>query len=108
MEEIIAPSAVDNVVCVGGLVNSVAVIQVLRITQLKRCEVDRFLEGAGYIDNCLLNLSGSGNVEIDPETGKPKPAALTTTPASVLSAGGDETGVRQIVQKAKERAGVKT
>lgn len=54
-------------------------------------------------------IKQGGSQEIDPATGKPKPAALTQPPASVVSAGGGgETGVRQIVAKAKERAGVKT
>lgn len=52
-------------------------------------------------------LKLSGNTEIDPLTGKPKPVALTQKPASALSAGsGGESGVRQIVEKAKKRAGV--
>lgn len=52
-------------------------------------------------------LKLSGNVEVDPVTGQPKPAALTIKPASPVSAGGGgESGVRQIVDKAKKRAGV--
>jgi len=52
---------------------------------------------------------------IDPKTGKPvvdpktgKPAALTTTPVTAQSTGGEGSGIRQIVERAKRRAGVIT
>jgi len=45
---------------------------------------------------------------IDPVTGKPKPAALTTKPVTAQSAGGEGSGIRQIVERAKRRAGVIT
>ncbi len=41
---------------------------------------------------------------IDPATGKPKPAGLTTTPASVVSAGGDSKSVSEkMLEKAKTK-----
>ena len=46
--------------------------------------------------------------EVDPVTGKPKPAALTTKPVTAQSTGGEGSGIRQIVERAKRRAGVIT
>lgn len=40
--------------------------------------------------------------------GEKKPAGLGVKPASPVSAGGGETGIRQIIDKAKKRAGVNT
>jgi len=50
---------------------------------------------AGRLATAATLLKQSGTVEIDPETGKPKPAALTNTPASTISAGGDAKSVSE-------------
>ncbi len=54
--------------------------------------------------NASKLLKQSGTPEIDPITGKPKPAGLTNTPASVLSAGGD---ARSVSEKMLEDAKAK-